>query len=152
MIPAAGVQHFLTLTQPWATLMAIGAKRNETRCWPLRFRGWFAIHAAKGFPEECRELCDVEPFRAELINARYESWADLPRGMVIAVAELVDCVRINARENRCMPEPEQSFGDYTLGRYYFRTEGVRRLREPFPLRGLQRLQKLPRPILESELL
>jgi hypothetical protein len=38
----------LTLTQPWATLVAIGAKRIETRSWPTRYRGLLAIHAGAG--------------------------------------------------------------------------------------------------------
>ena len=40
----------LTLTQPWASLVAIGAKRIETRSWSTPYRGLLAIHAAKGFP------------------------------------------------------------------------------------------------------
>lgn len=38
----------LSLTQPWATLVAIGAKRIETRIWATSYRGPLAIHAAKG--------------------------------------------------------------------------------------------------------
>jgi hypothetical protein len=41
----------LTLTQPWATLVAIGAKTIETRSWPTSYRGPLAIHAAKGYPK-----------------------------------------------------------------------------------------------------
>lgn len=37
----------LTLMQPWATLVAIGAKRIETRSWATRYRGPSAIHAAR---------------------------------------------------------------------------------------------------------
>lgn len=32
----------LTLTQPWATLVAIQAKRIETRSWGTDYRGWIA--------------------------------------------------------------------------------------------------------------
>ena len=38
----------LTLTQPWATLVAIGAKRIETRSWATKYRGPLLIHAAAG--------------------------------------------------------------------------------------------------------
>jgi activating signal cointegrator 1 len=37
----------LTLTQPWASLVAIGAKQIETRTWSTRYRGRVAIHAAR---------------------------------------------------------------------------------------------------------
>jgi len=36
----------LTLSQRWATLVALGAKRIETRSWRTSYRGPLAIHAA----------------------------------------------------------------------------------------------------------
>src|SRR3954451_22243677 len=47
----------LTLTQPWATLVAIGAKQIETRSWGTSYRGWLAIHAAKGYPDAAKAEC-----------------------------------------------------------------------------------------------
>src|SRR6202030_2406661 len=47
----------LTLTQPWATLVAIGAKRIETRSWPTLYRGPLAIYAAKRFPKWAQDTC-----------------------------------------------------------------------------------------------
>ncbi len=38
----------LTLTQPWATLVALGAKTIETRSWQTSYRGPLAIHAGQG--------------------------------------------------------------------------------------------------------
>lgn len=40
----------LTLHQPWATLVAIGAKRVETRSWATTYRGPVAIHAGRHRP------------------------------------------------------------------------------------------------------
>jgi hypothetical protein len=40
----------LTLAQPWATLVAIGAKKIETRSWPTNYRGPLAIQFAR--PEQ----------------------------------------------------------------------------------------------------
>ena len=37
----------LSLWQPWASLIAAGVKRFETRHWETRHRGPIAIHAAK---------------------------------------------------------------------------------------------------------
>lgn len=36
----------LTLLQPWASLVACGAKKIETRSWATKYRGPLAIHAA----------------------------------------------------------------------------------------------------------
>ena len=44
------VERAISLTQPFASLMAIGAKKVETRAWRTHFRGWVAIHAAKANP------------------------------------------------------------------------------------------------------
>lgn len=37
----------LTLWQPWASLIALGMKRIETRPWTTKYRGPLAIHAGK---------------------------------------------------------------------------------------------------------
>ncbi len=36
----------ITLWQPWASLVALGLKRFETRSWPTNYRGKLLIHAA----------------------------------------------------------------------------------------------------------
>lgn len=68
----------LSLTQPWATLVAIGAKRLETRSWSTTYRGPLAIHAAKRFPRNCQELVLHEPFASALDGI------PLPTGVIIA--------------------------------------------------------------------
>lgn len=53
----------ITLTQPWASLVALGHKRVETRSWrPLFEPGRIAIQAAKGFPKEAQALIHEPPF------------------------------------------------------------------------------------------
>src|SRR5579864_5160457 len=79
-----------TLTQPWASLVACGAKRIETRSWSTTYRGLLAIHAAKGFPRDCRDLCRVGPFVRALIKAGFNSEKDLPVGQIIATVRLDD--------------------------------------------------------------
>jgi activating signal cointegrator 1 len=37
----------ISICQPWATLIVIGAKRFETRSWKTDYRGILAIHASK---------------------------------------------------------------------------------------------------------
>ena len=49
----------ITIWQPWASLIACGAKKYETRSWPTKYRGPIAIHAAakdpRTLPREVRE-------------------------------------------------------------------------------------------------
>lgn len=89
----------LTLTQPWATLVAIGAKKIETRSWSTIYRGLLAIHAARGFPAGCRELVNdpydidlCKPFVAALRPHGYTSSTQLPLGAIVAVCALIECV------------------------------------------------------------
>jgi hypothetical protein len=54
----------ITIWQPWASLIAIGAKQYETRSWETKYRGPIAIHAAKKDP--CKMPILVEPFETVL--------------------------------------------------------------------------------------
>ena len=124
----------LSLTQPWATLVAIGAKRNETRGWSTRYRGRLAIAASKGFPRACRDLCTLDPFRLALSSAGYGSWKDLPRGVVVATARLRD-VRRTDDSTIPLAFSEEAFGDYGPDRFAFLLDDVQRLHSPVPGRG-----------------
>ncbi|MCI0391874.1 MAG: hypothetical protein MOB07_24290 [Acidobacteria bacterium] len=60
----------LSLRQPWASLMAIGAKRNETRGWCTKHRGWVAIHAA-GRMDDCEMDTALDPWFIEALAPHY---------------------------------------------------------------------------------
>jgi hypothetical protein len=80
----------ITIHQPWATLIALGEKRFETRSWSTKYRDSIAIHAAKKVD---KEICLLEPFRSVL--AKHEYTADnLPTGVVVATAKLEECLKI----------------------------------------------------------
>ena len=56
----------ISICQPWATLIAIGAKRFATRSWKTDYRGLLAIHAGKTKVPLAMSLCDRDPFKAAL--------------------------------------------------------------------------------------
>lgn len=143
----------LTLTQPWATLMAIGEKRIETRGWRTKYRGPIAIHAAKGFQaDNCRALCfRPGPIQQALARHGVESTAQLSAvtGHIVAVVDLVDicCTDLDlslmaTRSLYGIPE-EPRFGDYGPGRFAWITRDVRRLATPIPFCGSLGLRDLP---------
>jgi hypothetical protein len=140
----------ISLLQPWASLVAIGAKKIETRSWSTKYRGPLAIHASKRVPLEAEELCLTEPFQKTLEAAGIQFNGDvplsrlLPTGAIIATCRLVDCREIclygpRASDGNLMPvlpeEPEHSFGDYTPGRYAWILGNVKTLHEPIPAKG-----------------
>lgn len=138
----------LTLTEPWAMLMALDLKRIETRSWYTSYRGPMAIHAAKGFPRSAIELCREEPFLTALVKAGIRTPGDLPRGAIIAVVDLVDCLETGIW-SFVPPEPELSFGDFSQGRFAWFTENVRRLKVPLPCKGALGLWEGPEITEES---
>ena len=135
----------LTLTQPWATLVAVGENSIETRSWGTRYRGPLAIHSAKSFPRDARELCMISPYREALSSHGHADARSLPLGAVVAVAELTDVmkftrgtlrdVRARAKSGE-FPPYEADFGDFSPGRYGWVLRDVRALREPVQARGM----------------
>jgi hypothetical protein len=149
--PGIIVTDALTLTQPWATLMDLGAKLNETRSWPTHRRGWIGIHAAKGFPRDCRDLCMARPFARVLIEkGGYTGYSGLPTACLIGVTRILECVRTEKIRDS-LTELELSFGDYSDRRWAFRTAGYRRLRAPIPMKGALSFWKMPQAITEADL-
>lgn len=136
----------LSLWQPWATLMMIGAKRIETRSWPTEHRGTLLIHAATKFSTDLVELCHEEPFRTCLHSAGIVRWQDLPKGSVLGHVQLVDCRKIvvdgsELAEGTVMPppQPERSFGLYEAGRFAWLTEKPTAFSSPIPYKARQRI-------------
>lgn len=148
----------LTLTQPWATLVVIGAKVIETRSWRTSYRGSLAIHAAKGLTAEARESVNRPLFRDALLRAGYRSLSELPLGAVVGEVELVSCrvmqedgtlafpgqmhaglelptiFRFLDREDHD-PAVELAFGDYTPGRFGWLLRNPIAWENPVPARG-----------------
>lgn len=148
----------LSLTQPWATLVAIGAKQIETRSWRTSYRGPVAIHAALKFPKECKDLIFTEPFNSALqrIETNSKGLKDLPRGVIIAVCDVTAVCFIDTerREDgvpsillggnyRIIVGKERAFGDYSNGRFAWILENLRVLKEPIPCKGALSLWDVP---------
>ena len=89
----------ITIWQPWASLIAVGAKGFETRSWKTSYRGPIAIHAAA---RKCPQQKDLsyESFNAitEAITLSFGQWRfdwdNIPLGCIIATAELAEIWRI----------------------------------------------------------
>jgi hypothetical protein len=147
----------ITLTQPWATLMAIGEKSLETRSWriPSRYVGQrVAIHAAKSMPSDAMDLCFDEPFRQVLVAAGYPTLRSLPRGAIVATAVLAAQLRTEdvtfgqttALWRFACGRHEQAFGNYAPGRFAWVTWSLMPLETPLPCPGRQRFWEVPRAI------
>jgi len=145
----------ITLTQPWASLVAFGAKKIETRSWHTSYRGELAIHAAKGWTAKDRALVEQEPFKGALRSLTVET---MPLGEVVAVAEMRQCFIMTDGPTEpllldlsiaTVPEPERTFGGYERGRYAWMLDGARELPRSVRSRGKLGIYDLDRDVAEA---
>lgn len=158
----------LSLWQPYASLVAHGLKKVETRSWPWPFLdplyplpAALAIHATKKWNGDLYNLCLSEPFRSALakcgIRTQLPTRGKLPApdgmpfGAVVAVVRVVECVptqKILDGISDCkagdladppISQREYAFGDYSFGRFAWVTDAVLRLEQPVPVTGRQGL-------------
>jgi hypothetical protein len=140
----------ISLHQPWASLIAQGAKTIETRSWRTPYRGLLAIHAAKVVSRDLLVLAEPAAYDQATIDAVYRALKDPPRGAIVAVARLVKCLPtapqgspyVNLWVQR-LSHQEVAFGDFRPGRWGWVLEDVRALSEPVPCRGQQGIWPLP---------
>ncbi len=148
----------LTLHQPWASLVALGHKRVETRSWSTNYRGGLAIHASKSTrplrtfaaQQLCRPMTDDEyvsmPFGAVVAVCRLSyvvpmervawpsllemGYGDLPMlGWDVAIPE-------HDGEDTVLVRPDQEqLGDFGPGRYAWLLDEIRPLARPEEARG-----------------
>jgi len=121
----------ISLTQPWASLVALGHKKIETRSWTTRYRGPLAIHASKRFPPSARVFA-IEEAGLDRLPKR------LPLGAIIATATLKDIRKTEEVVNE-ISGLERRLGDYSPGRYAWMLEDIRVLPDPVPCKGALRL-------------
>lgn len=128
----------ITLTQPWASLVALGAKKYETRSWKTEYRGPLLIHAATslkpvGGLTGLYDICTESPFFEALFggDSLFSKPEDLPRGVIVASCLLEECIQSPGWMPPGCPTPEEDFGDWTEGRWAWE---LRRVRSTFPIR------------------
>lgn len=158
----------LSLHQPWASAIALGAKRIETRHWSTNYRGPLLIHAAK-----TRESLDDEDPEEDLRFIGAPAWRPIPGmpgwpdslmplGALVAIARLIACLpseEFEGYSGYVITEPdgrrhdldlsggELALGNYAPGRFGWVLADVRPLPVPIPFRGQQNIFPVPAEIL-----
>jgi len=131
----------LTISQPWASLIASGEKWIENRTWSTNYKGPLAIHAGLG--------------------TQYLNKAELkkyPSGCVIAIVDLEACVPLqlarvmNASYARSIKVDDTqrtwldvARNEYAEGPYCWILGNLRKLDEPIPAVGKQGLWEWVQP-------
>lgn len=124
----------LSLWQPWADAIRVGAKTIETRSWPTCHRGWLAIHAAK------RKIDRSNQGFVEFAEHWVGDLSKLDFGAVICVVRLSDC-RPSEGLREEINEDEELWGNYDDRRWgWLLGDGpVIDVNPAIPVRGFQGL-------------
>lgn len=135
----------LSLIQPWAGLVALGAKKIETRSWKNPYRGLLAIHATK-VPTDDETFRELVAFAG--ISPSMAPPALAARGAIVAVARVADIIssEFAKRQHAPLGSPEQTFGDYGPGRWAWLLADIVQIEVPIQCRGFQGLFPLPRDV------
>lgn len=144
----------LSLWQPWASAIAMGWKRIETRGYRTRFRGPLAICSARtttgvdvaargdraGHGMAWRHLFFLDN------RGLAQIFRDLPRGVVLATCDLIDCIPAAQAKEQLLQDKdtgggwiERQLGDYREGRWAWQLANVQRLEVPVHVYGRQGL-------------
>lgn len=119
----------ISIKEPFATLITMGAKKIETRSWKTNYRGELFIHASG--KTLAKEFLENKDFVLALIKNM-----DMNYGNIICRCNLVDCVYMDEEFlNNIKKHPmEYSLGEYKLGRYAWVMEDIEPI-YPIPTKG-----------------
>jgi hypothetical protein len=127
----------LTLWQPWASLAMIGAKRHETRSWPIPTRLYghrIALHAGVGKPPASMVTEDLEELCTRSFGADWRR--TLTFGAVLGTCTVSGHWRTEAFPGEIAKDDLVS-GIWTPGRWAWRLDDLLPLPEPVPASGAQ---------------
>jgi hypothetical protein len=124
----AGFLEATALPQPLASLVAAGATRDVPLGWTTSHRGPLAIYAARPFAGHAQAACAREPVARWLPGGA----AALPRGAVIALAQLVD---VQPAAMAHLTDYDPALGELARGQFIWQFADVTALTTPIPVTG-----------------
>ncbi len=158
----------ISLWQPWASLMEVGAKTIETRGWKTQYTGDLLICSTKSglkkrefekllmkweFQEGLSKSYGRRDNYGLIINWPGVEIEDLPLGIALCVVKLEGCIKTDKLiSDNCVPTRydyslEKEFGDYSSGRFAWITTNLRPIK-PFPVVGQQGLFNVDDELIE----
>jgi len=139
--------------QPWASLVILREKRNETRSrnYTVLAGRWHAVHASSTWTPGQRALLHQEPFRDRLAahgitagNAVHEIF---PRGAIIGVAFVGWLAPSDSATSPItLTDQERAFGNYGPGRWIYGITQVFKLVRPILFTARLGVFDLPEPV------
>lgn len=116
----------LSIQQPWAYCITSGTKRVENRSWYAHYRGILLIHAGKRYQTGMEHEIHADSPEVDPVGM-----LGAPRGAIVGVCRLVDCIRPG--EDLRLPADQRIWSD--PDQYKFLLADVREFAEPIPYKG-----------------
>ena len=134
----------VSLTQPWASAVAEGHKRYETRTWAITAvrLGTIALHATAR-PD--KEFCDS-------VRPMFGDDYTFPTSAIIGLIHVTECHKTNSLKMPMTLEErvkEYGLGDFSEGRYAWEISRVLRFDDPIRTGGALSLWRVPDDVEEQ---
>ncbi|MCU1330695.1 MAG: 2-oxoglutarate dehydrogenase [Bryobacterales bacterium] len=126
----------ISISEPAATLIAVGEQRFKVRSWRPEFRGPLAIHVSSRYPRRLQwRSSQIEACRRLQRHGIWVPSVELMRtlGMVIAIVDFVGAYRCEDVDQHCgirPGSPDYELDTYEAGRFAWKFENPRRLQRP----------------------
>ena len=129
----------LSIRQPWIDMIVRGVKTMEIRNWMVKRRGLIALHSPRRID-----------FSAAYFYGYKQPWT-LPRGKLIALAEITDVVELNNESWVDLVQKHRQPLPMVDGAYGVLLDNVKLLERPVDCRGKQMFFPITGNILERVL-
>ena len=121
----------ITIWEPYASSIANGKKKYETRTWKTNYRGPIVIHAsARKMSKEHVALAQ----KVGIINPKYSR--------VVAIADLIDCIQMTEDFISKQNTTEISLGNWHVGNYAWKLDNVKIINSEEIIKGQQGMWNL----------
>ena len=121
----------LSIKEPFASLVALGIKKIETRSWKTNYRGEIYIHASL-----TKNVIKDKKREEKLLSMIPDNY-EFKQGNIISKAYLKDCIYMDEEfiNNIKKDKIEYLCGHYEIGRYAWVLEDIELLNEEISAKG-----------------
>ena len=136
--------NVISIIQPWAELIVIGAKHYETRTWSTNARGRILIHASGKRDKDFERISQSGHFKTFLTGDH--AYKYLSFGAIIGEATIEGVYACDVARNH-ITETESVFGDWRTGHYAWQMVKPIKYRTAYPVKGQLSIWDFPEELL-----
>ncbi len=139
----------VTVQQPWAQLLILGAQRYHLRSWQTQHRGPLLVHAGRRLITTRCKWPPLEPWRALLKRHGLAAPEWLPRGALLGSVTVEDCLPLEQLLYADPEAVEPALGLYPPGLWAWKLRSPCPFAKPIPCRGALGIFDVPDTLLST---